>query len=199
VLVPHPCDVLTVAAQKLSGLPSGRVFSSGTVLDTARLRWVLAERAGVNVAAVHAHIVGEHGDSEFALWSQARIGPIPILDWVSADGSRFDEAELIQIADDVKNAAYRIIEGKGATNYAIGISGARIVEAVLRDEGAIVPVSTVLADYHGESGVALSVPSVVDASGVARVLDVPFNDSESEAFRRSAATVRAACESLGIS
>lgn len=198
VLVTNPCDVLAVAAQRFSGLPASRVFASGTVLDSSRLRWLLAERAGVSTSSVHAMIVGEHGDSEFPLWSQARIGPVPLLEWQSNDGSRLDAAELDGIADDVKTAAYRVIAGKGATNYAIGLSGARIVEAVLRDEGAILPVSSVLTDYRGVSGVALSVPSVVDASGVSRVIDLPYSVREEHQLHSSAETIAAALKSLGI-
>jgi len=198
VLVTNPCDVLAVAAQRFSGLPASRVFASGTVLDSSRLRWLLAERAGVSTSSVHAMIVGEHGDSEFPLWSQARIGPVPLLEWQSGDGRRLDAAELDSIANDVKTAAYRVIAGKGATNYAIGLSGARIVEAVLRDEGAILPVSSVLTDYRGVSGVALSVPSVVDASGVSHVIDLPYSVREEHLLHTSAETIAAALASLGI-
>ena len=198
MLVTNPCDVLAFAAQKISGLPASRVFSSGTVLDSSRLRWVLAERAGVNTSSVHAMIVGEHGDSEFPLWSQASIGPVPLLDWQPAEGAAFTADELDGIADDVKNAAYRVIAGKGATNYAIGLSGARIAEAVLSDEGAILPVSSVLTDYHGIDGVALSVPSVVDAGGVSRVIDVPFTADEEQQLRRSADAITATLRDLGL-
>ena len=198
ILVSNPCDVLAVVAQRISGLPASRVFASGTVLDSSRLRWLLAERAGVGTSSVHAMIAGEHGDSEFALWSQARIGPVPILDWQPADAAPFTVAELDQIADDVKNAAYRVIAGKGATNYAIGLSGARIVEAVLRDEGAILPVSSVLDGYRGVSGLALSVPSVVDASGVSRVIDVPFSAREEQQFESSASALRATLSALQL-
>jgi L-lactate dehydrogenase len=206
VLVTNPVDVLAVAAQQFSGLPPARVFGSGTVLDSSRLRWMLSERVGVAISNVHALIVGEHGDSEFPLWSQARIGPISLADWMlarSTPGSAagavpFSEAEFESIAEEVKNAAYKVIEGKGATNYAIGLSGARIVEAVLRDEGAILPVSSVLTDYRGVSGVALSVPSVIDASGIARVIDVPFSAKEQALFEHSAATLRASLDTLGL-
>jgi L-lactate dehydrogenase len=142
-------------------------------------------------------IIGEHGDSEFALWSQARIGPVPLDHWDAGDGP-LARAELDSIAEEVMNAAYTVIAGKGATNYAIGLSGARIVEAVLRDEGAVLPVSSVLEGYHGISGVALSVPSVVDASGVRRVIEVPLADEERERLRTSAAAIRASLEALGI-
>jgi L-lactate dehydrogenase len=199
ILVSNPCDVLAVIAQRISGLPASRVFASGTVLDSSRLRWLLAERAGVSTSSVHAMIAGEHGDSEFALWSQARIGPVPILEWQPADAAPFTVAELDQIADDVKNAAYKVIAGKGATNYAIGLSGARIVEAVLRDEGAILPVSSVLDNYRGVAGLALSVPSVVDANGVSRVIDLTFSAREEEQFAASARALRATLDALALS
>lgn len=199
MLVTNPCDVLAVAAQRFSGLDPARVFSSGTVLDSSRLRWRLAERVGVAASSVHAMIVGEHGDSEFPLWSQSRIGPIPVRDWIDEAGRRLDADELDAIADEVKNAAYTVIAGKGATNYAIGLSGARIVEAVLRDEGAILPVSSVLSGYHGIDGVALSVPSVVDAGGVSRVIDIPFSEAEERSLQSSAAAIRRSLDVLGLS
>ena len=198
MLVTNPCDVLAYAAQQISGLPSSRVFSSGTVLDSSRLRWVLAERAGVSTSSVHAMIVGEHGDSEFALWSQARIGPVPILDWQRDGRPVFTIEELDGIARDVTNAAYAIIAGKGATNYAIGLSATRIIEAVLRDEKAILPVSSVLDGYRGVSGVALSVPSIVDSSGVSAVIPVPFDATEDDRFTASADAVRGSIATLGL-
>lgn len=198
ILVTNPCDILAVAAQKFSGLPSSRVFASGTVLDSSRLRWLLAERAGVSTSSVHAMIVGEHGDSEFPLWSQARIGPVPIQGWRPVDRPPVSAGELEQLAEDVKTAAYRVIAGKGATNYAIGLSGARIAEAVLNDEGAIIPVSSVLDGYHGVSGVALSVPSIVDASGVSGLIEVPFSVQEEEQLHRSAEALRRTLEELGL-
>ncbi len=140
-----------------TGLPSRRIFASGTVLDTSRLRWKLAQRAGVATSSVHAWIVGEHGDTEFPLWSTATIGSVPITEFDLPDGTRFDREQLDAIAVDVRDAAYKVIKGKGATNYAIGLSSARIVEAILRDEHAILPVSTVLQGFHGVNGMALSV------------------------------------------
>jgi len=198
ILVTNPCDVLAVAAQRFSGLPAARVFSSGTVLDSARFKWRLAERVGVTASSVHAMIVGEHGDSEFALWSQCRVGPIPIRDWVDNSGENLSVDELEQIALDVKTAAYRVIAGKGATNYAIGLSGARIVEAVLNDEGAVLPVSSVLTDYRGVSGVALSVPSIIGARGVTRVIDVPFSTDEERLLHASAETIRQSLAALNL-
>ena len=198
LLVTNPCDVMVVAAHEISGLPSGRVFGSGTVLDTSRLRWLLAKRVGVSASSVHAMIVGEHGDSEFPLWSQASVGPVPILEWRTEDVPPLDLDELDRIATDVRNAAYRVIAGKGATNYAIGLSVARIAEAVLRDEGAVLPVSSMLTDYRGISGVALSIPSVVDARGISHVIDAPFSPSELELLTISAEAVMKTLRPLGF-
>jgi len=198
ILVTNPCDVLTVIAQQISGLPAGKVFSSGTVLDSGRLRWLLAERAGVAAQSVHASIVGEHGDSEFPLWSQASIGLTPLREWTDASGAQvFTRDVLDALRDDVVTAAYRVIAGKGATNYAIGLSGARIVESVLRDERAVLPVSSVLSGYRGIDGVALSVPSIVGSRGVERVLDVPMDDGEQELLQRSADALSSTIKTLG--
>ncbi|MEF3122487.1 L-lactate dehydrogenase [Kocuria flava] len=197
VLVTNPCDVLTVVARRISGLPAGRVLASGTVLDTSRLRWLLAEEAGVATGSVHATIVGEHGDSEFPLWSSATIGQVPLREW-TVDGRRpFDEQHLAALAERVVGAAYEVIAGKGATNYAIGLAGVRVVEAVLRDEHAVLPVSTVLEDYHGISGVALSVPSVVARPGVVGLPPVPMDAQELTLLRRSAQAIRATLASIG--
>ncbi|MBX3098831.1 MAG: L-lactate dehydrogenase [Salinibacterium sp.] len=199
ILVTNPCDVLTVIADDLLGLPAGRVFSSGTVLDTARLRWLIADAVGVAASSVHATIIGEHGDSEFPLFSAAMIGQRPLREWVNGQGEIvFTRDRLEQLTSDVVNAAQRIIAGKGATNYAIGLSAARIVEAVFRNERAILPVSSVLHGYQGIDGIALSVPSIVGSGGVERVLDVPMDDYEHsllehsvEALRGTLSTVRA--------
>ncbi|WP_341942040.1 L-lactate dehydrogenase [Microbacterium sp. LWH10-1.2] len=196
VIVTNPCDVLTVIAQEATGLPPERIFSSGTVLDTSRLRWKLAERAGVSTGSVHAYIVGEHGDTEFPLWSHATIGTVPILDWETPEHPRLTLDELRGIAVDVRDAAYKVILGKGATNYAIGLSSARIVEAILRDEHAVMPVSTVLRDFHGIDGVALSVPSIVSAAGAVPVRNTTFSPEELELLRLSAGALASAVDDL---
>lgn len=189
VIVSNPCDVLTMLAHEASGLPAERLFASGTTLDSSRLRWEIARRAGVSASSVHAMIVGEHGDTEFPLWSGARIGTVPILDW-TVEGERvFDEATLEQIAVDVRDAAYTVIQGKGATNYAIGLSSSRIVEAILSDEAAILPVAPVLSGIHGLDGVALSVPCVVDRAGAHPIAQAPFSAHEQELLHRSAASL----------
>lgn len=197
LLVTNPCDVLTVVADALVNLPQGRLLSSGTVLDSARLRWLLAETAGVAAQNVHAVVVGEHGDSEFPLWSGARIGETPLAEWKSEDGERiFSPQKRDALAEDVLTAAYRIIRGKGATNYAIGLSAARIVEAILQDEQAILPVSTVLHGYRDIEGIALSVPSLVGAGGVQRVLDVAMDEREVVLLHRSADAIAGALRNI---
>ena len=196
VIVTNPCDVLTVLAQEQTDLPPERLFASGTVLDTSRLRWKLAERAGVSTSSVHAYIVGEHGDTEFPLWSKATIGTVPVLEWETAEHPRMTQDELDQIAIDVRDAAYKVIQGKGATNYAIGLSSARIIEAILNDEHAVMPVSPVLRDFHGVNGVALSVPSIVSAAGAVPIPEIQFSASELELFHRSAQALSEVADSL---
>jgi L-lactate dehydrogenase len=197
MLVTNPCDVLAVVAQKITGLPSNRIFASGTVLDSARLRWVIAERFKVSNNSVHAYIVGEHGDSEFALWSQTRIGPVPITEWELSPGVMISQQELDQMAIDVKNAAYKVIAGKGATNYAIGLSATRIAQAILTDSNDVLSVSTVLDNYLGVSGVALSVPTVVNRQGAIRAVEVPMTKTEHEKFLASAAAIQNSLQALG--
>ena len=199
LLVTNPCDVLAYAAVQISGLPANRVFSSGTVLDSSRLRWQLAEKVGVSTESVHAMIVGEHGDSEFPLWSEAKIGPVKLSEWHVGNHAPLNLAELDEIADNVKNAAYKVITGKGATNYAIGLSAARIVEAVLRDESVILPVSSVLNDYLGVSDVALSVPTIVNRQGAFKTISMEMSANELTKFQASANALKASIASLGLS
>lgn len=196
LLVTNPCDVLAVVAQRITGLPANRIFASGTVLDSARLRWVIAERFKVSNNSVHAYIVGEHGDSEFSLWSQARIGPVPITDWELTPGAVITQQELDQMALDVKNAAYKVIAGKGATNYAIGLSATRIAQAILTDSNDVLSVSTVLQNYQGVSGVALSVPTIVNRQGAYRAVDVPMTKAEHAKFLASASAIESSLKSL---
>jgi L-lactate dehydrogenase len=198
LLVTNPVDVLTYAALKISGLPTNRVFGSGTVLDSSRLRLLIAQRCGVAVKNVHADIAGEHGDSEIPLWSSASIGSIPLLDWHVKGMPALDAAARDEVMSGVVGAAGEIIRGKGATNYAIGLAGERIIEAVLYNEHAVLPVSSLLEDYVGISDVCLSVPSIVNRSGVQEVLPVPLSDEETAGLRRSADTVHEVIRQLGI-
>lgn len=198
VLVTNPCDVLTVAAQQISGLPPQRVFASGTVLDTSRLRRLIANRSRIAAMSIHANIIGEHGDTSFPVWSQARIGPIPILEWTGPDGDRIEPSELDAMATEVREAAYRIIEGKGATNYAIGLAASRIIEAIVSDQHAIMPVSTIQDGFEGLHGVALAVPTVVGAGGALQVVPLHLDAHEHQLLERSADALRSAQRALGL-
>jgi L-lactate dehydrogenase len=190
-VVTNPVDVVTYAAQQFSGLPPHRVFGSGTVLDSSRLRFLIAEHTGVAVQNVHAYIAGEHGDSEVPLWSTATIGGVPVRDWGSAGESPLDEAARARIYHQVVSSAYEIIAGKGATSLAVGLAVSRILEAVLNDEHRVLPVTSLLEDVHGLSDVCLSMPSVVGRTGIQRVLATPLAEDERDKLLESAATVRA--------
>jgi L-lactate dehydrogenase len=167
VMVTNPVDVVTCAAVNAVDAPRGRVFGSGTVLDSSRFRHLIAARAGIAVENVHGFIVGEHGDSEIPVWSAVTVGGVPAAEV-------FDQVAQEQISSEVVNAAYEIIAGKGATNLAIGLSTARIIEAIMGDQHRVLPVSTVQSGAYDIDGVALSLPTVVSASGAGRVLQVPL-------------------------
>jgi L-lactate dehydrogenase len=199
IMVTNPVDVVTYAALKVSGLAPNQLFGSGTVLDSSRLRFLLAEHTAVAAQSIHAYVVGEHGDSELPLWSSASIGSVPLLQWRDEQGRlALDEATRDRIATDVVESAYRIIEGKGATNYAIGLAATRVLEAVVNDEGRILPVSSLLEDYYGISDVCLSVPAIVHAGGVGSRVEVPMTGAELAGLRASADAVRATARNFGF-
>ena len=198
VLVTNPCDVLTVVAQNISGLPSSRVFSTGTMLDTSRLRWLIRQWANVAQRHVHATIVGEHGDSEFPLWSIAQISGVPIHEWKVDGESVFTDEVLDDLAHEAAFAAYKIIEGKGATNYAIGLTGARLAEALLGANRSILPLSSVIDDVHGIKDVALSMPCVVSREGIEGVVPVPMSDGEITKLHASAERLKDSLSSLDV-
>ena len=198
VLVTNPCDVLTVVAQNISGLPSSRVFSTGTMLDTSRLRWLIRQWANVAQRHVHATIVGEHGDSEFPLWSIAQISGVPIHEWKVDGESVFTDEVLDDLAHEAAFAAYKIIEGKGATNYAIGLTGARLAEALLGANRSILPLSSVIDDVHGVKNVALSMPCIVSREGIEGVVPVPMSDGEITKLHASAERLKDSLLSLDI-
>mgnify|MGYP002280281902 CR=1 FL=1 len=195
VIVSNPCDVLATRAVQKHNLDPKQVFSSGNVLDTARLAWVLAGRLGVSVESVQAMVLGEHGDSQFPVWSQARIGDVPILEY-SHQSKTLKPSELDEIAEQVKTAGAAVIAGKGATNYGIGLSTIRIVEAILNDENLVLPVSSVLDDYLGVSGVALSVPTLVNGLGAAEPKQLTLNEDEMKKLLSSANAIEESVHSL---
>jgi L-lactate dehydrogenase len=196
--VTNPVDVITYIALKLSGLPRQRVFGSGTVLDSSRFRFLIARRLKVAVQNVHAYIAGEHGDSEVPLWSSATVANIPLHEWAVQGHGKLSVRDRVEIFESVKNAAYQIVAGKGATNYAIGLATARILEALLHDENRILSVSSLLSDYRGIRDVCLSVPNIVNAQGVEAPLPVPMNANEEAGLKHSAETIREAIRKLGF-
>jgi L-lactate dehydrogenase len=198
LVVTNPVDVITYAALSYSGLPPRRVFGSGTVLDSSRLRLLVADHCGVAVQSVHAYIAGEHGDSEIPLWSSAAIGSVPLLAWQVPGRPPLDAAAREDIHRRVVGAAGEIIRGKGATNYAVGLASARIIEAVLYDQRQVLPVSSLLDGQAGIHDVCLSLPSVVDRVGVELVLPSPLSEGEITGLRRSADMVRAVIKGLGL-
>ncbi len=200
IMVTNPVDVVTYASLKISGLPPSQMFGSGTVLDTSRLRFLIAQHCGVAVRNVHAYIAGEHGDTEIPLWDSATIGGVPLLEWnrQSEHHGPLNDEDRARIADEVVNSAYKIIEGKGATNYAVGLAGTRIIEAILTNEHSVLPVSSLLTDYYGISDVCLSVPSIVGRRGVYEQLQVPLSDAEYDGLKASADHLRAVAREFGF-
>ena len=186
LVVSNPVDILSYMTYKLSGFPKERVIGSGTVLDTTRLRSLLGKYFGVDGRIVQGYVLGEHGDSEFVPWSSLTIGNIPIKDFSEQLSIEWDEATEKVIADDVKNAAYEVINRKGATAFSVAAVLTRIVEAFLKDEKTILSVSTLLNDYYGVSNTYLSVPTIVGRNGVEKVLNIKFSDEEKEKFIKSA-------------
>jgi L-lactate dehydrogenase len=186
----NPVDVLTHAAQALSGLPPERVIGSGTVLDTARFRHLISRHYGVDARSVHAWIVGEHGDSEVPVWSLANIAGMPLPAYGAAVGVALDEGARDSIYTQTRDAAYRIIERKGATYYAIGAGLVRIVEAILRDQRTVLTVASRIDGYYGLSGLCFSLPTVIDRGGVEQVIRLPLSDEEQTGLQRSAAVLQ---------
>ncbi|MBE5910796.1 L-lactate dehydrogenase [Pseudobutyrivibrio sp.] len=190
LIVANPVDILTYAAAKLSGFPENRVFGSGTVLDTARLKYLLGEHLEIDSRSVHAFIIGEHGDSEIAAWSSANVSGIPLNDFCEMRGHFDHENSMKRIADDVKNSAYGIIEKKGATYYGIAMSVRRICEAIIRDEKSILPISSIQHGDFGIDGVALSMPAIVGREGVLGSVPINLSDDEIKALQESANTLK---------
>lgn len=189
VFVTNPVDIVTYAAITAVDVAPGRIFGSGTVLDSSRFRYLIAERAGLDVGNVHGQIVGEHGDSEIPLWSSVSIGGVRVDDFRRDGKSVFGEEVRRQLSSEVVNAAYEIIAGKGATNLAIGLSSARIIEAILDDQHRVMPVSTLQTGAFEINDVCLSLPTVVSAAGAGQVFEVPLSVPELLGLQASAKTL----------
>ena len=186
LIVANPVDILTYTAQKLSGYPENRVIGSGTVLDTGRFKYLLGEHLDVDSRSVHAFIIGEHGDSELAAWSNARIGGLKVNDFCELRGHFNHEQSMKKIFENVRNSAYEIIERKHATYYGIAMAVKRICEAIVRNEKSILPVSSLMTGEYGLNDVVLSIPAVVDETGVQKVIPIELNDEELTKLKDSA-------------
>ena len=198
MLVSNPVDVLTYAAQRISGYPAERVIGSGTVLDTARLKYELGRHLDVDARSIHAVIIGEHGDSELAVWSWANVSGIDLNHFCELRGHFDHENAMQRIYEAVRGSAYEIIERKGATYYGIAMAVARISEAIVRDEHAVLPVSVLPRGEYGLSELALSLPSVVGHAGVEKVLEIPLSPEESRALMASADRIHEVIRTLSL-
>ncbi|AOZ92043.1 L-lactate dehydrogenase [Paenibacillus crassostreae] len=189
LIATNPVDILSYVSWKISGWDHHRVIGSGTLLDSARFRYLIGSHKDINPRSIHGHIIGEHGDSELPVWSLANIAGTPI---------DFDDDERKEIFENTKNAAYEIIEAKGSTSYAIALALDRIVAAILRNESAVLSVSTLLQNTNGMSDVYLGVPSIVDRTGVRQILDLPLNPEEQSLFELSANKLKTEINKLNL-
>ena len=186
LVVSNPVDVLTYAAWRLSGLPARHVIGSGTVLDTARLKYLLGQALGVDSRNVHAAVIGEHGDSELPVWSSANISSMDLDRFCQLRGVLNYRKELDRIEREVRDSAYAIIERKGATYYGIAMAVSRIAQCIVKNESAMLPVSVVLEGQYGLRDLCLSIPAIVGQDGVETVLEIPLDPEEHEALLASA-------------
>ena len=198
LIVSNPVDVLTYTAWKLSGYPRERVIGSGTVLDTGRLKQLLGEELGVDSRNVHAFIIGEHGDSELAVWSEANVSGLDLQDFCRIRGLERVTETKDRLYRQVRDSAYEIISRKGATYYGIAMAVGRIAESLVKDEHAVLPVSVVLEGEYGLEGLALSIPSIVGREGLEEVLEIPLSGEEAQALRQSAKQMEEAIASLNL-
>jgi L-lactate dehydrogenase len=195
----NPVDVMTHLAARYAGefgVPSSRVIGSGTTLDTARFRVLLGQHLGVDARHIHAYVLGEHGDSEVLAWSEVSVGGIPLDEFCTDEGQEVDEAVRQRIDDRVRNAAYHIIEGKGATFYGVGSALARIVSVILHDQRSILTVCTPAEEVAGVPDVTVSLPNLLGGSGVISSCLFPLSDDEHAGLRASAQVVRDAIAGL---
>ena len=195
LIVSNPVDLLTGIALRISGFPPERVIGSGTVLDTARLKFLLGHKLGVDGRNVHAFVIGEHGDSELAVWSSANISGIDLTDYCVGRGLSDDFSDLFE---SVRHVAYEIIEGKGATYYGIVMSVLRIATCIMRGEHSVLPISCYAEGHYGLGKVCIGLPCVVGRNGVETVLDIPLNEEEMHQLHHSAETLQHALDQLHL-
>lgn len=190
LILSNPVDILTYVTLQLSGFDPKRVIGSGTVLDTARFKFLLGEHFGVDMRNIHAFIIGEHGDSELPVWSSANVSGIDLDQYCRICGKCDGMKQIQHLFEETKNSAYRIINAKGATYYAIAMSAARIVRSIVRNEHSVLPVSALVNGHYGLSDVCLGVPCIVGREGITQVLDIPLSDNERQCLARSADTLK---------
>lgn len=186
LVVSNPADILSYITYKVSGFPKERVIGSGTVLDTSRLRYILGKYMQVNNNNIHSYVIGEHGDSSVVTWSGSTIGCESIDDFAKHMNLEWDDKIKSVIEDDVKNAAYEIINRKKATYFAIGLSVTRIVQAIFRDENTILTVSSLFEGQYGIDDMYLAIPTILGAGGRDKILDIPLSEKEIAKLKKSA-------------
>ena len=183
LIATNPVDILTYATMKFSGLPKERVIGSGTILDTARFRYLLSEEFDVAPQSVHANIIGEHGDSELPVWSHANIAGKPLRSIIEKDETRKHRVEEIFVQ--TRDAAYEIIEAKGATYYGVAMGLMRITKAILNNQDVVLTVSAYLEGEYGHEGVYIGVPALINRSGIREVIEMPLDEEEKSLFDNS--------------
>jgi len=198
VVAANPVDVLTYLAWKMTGLPSKQIIGSGTILDTARFRFLLGQYFDIDTHCVHAYIIGEHGDSQVPVWSLANIAGMRLEEFSRLNGNPLDETLRLKIAENTRRAAYDIIHRKGATYYAIAAGLVRIIEAITRNENTVLTVSSVLNDFHGFKDVAFSLPSVVNRQGIVKSLYLPLASDEEVNLQKSAGIIHETIQALDL-
>jgi len=196
LVVANPVDILTYLAIKLSGMPQNRVFGSGTVLDTTRLKYLLGEHLSVDSRSIHTFIIGEHGDSEFATWSTTNVSSVPLHDFCEMRGHHNHEEAMKEIENSVRNSAYEIIKRKHATYYGIAMAVKRICEAIIRDEKSVLPVSSLMTSVYGIEDVALSMPAIVGKDGIECLIPEKLSADEQSKLRESAKIIKDTINSI---
>ena len=190
LIATNPLDVITQVVIKHSDLPKHQVIGLGTVLDSARFRYIISQYCHVDARNVHAYVIGEHGDSEVILWSQVRIGGTPLKEFSKESTYACDSIDKESVTKDIRNSAYHIIEAKGATNYGVSLAVRRIVEAIIRDENSVLTVSTLLNGEYGLDDVCLSVPCIINRKGIKSIVETTLDQSEEKALKKSAEIIR---------
>lgn len=198
LIATNPVDILSYAAHKISFKPWSKVIGSGTVLDSARLRLLLSQHCNIDARNIHAYILGEHGDSEFPVWSKAMVGAALLEEQCLNCNKCNHREDLSRIFAETRDFAYKIIERKGETSYGIGMALTRITEAIIKDENSVLPVSCFVQNYYGKTDLYMSLPAVVNKSGIREILDVRLNNKEIEQFKKSADTIKTVIRELSL-